>query len=176
MAEDIVKIQQNFLTPDILTECQEFAISTLYNKKSTFRSSFGWDQELRRNSTPVLIFELGSANRELFNKIRKIVQEKTNKVVQDILIQYWSKGSFLDWHTDSAYSDALTIYLNKEWRPEWGGYFLYGPQSNFSGIIPRENLAVLQPSGIPHCVTPITVDYKVRISLQMFITNNKQVL
>lgn len=176
MIERNVKIISDFLPPDTLGECQEFALSTLYDKRSTFRSSYGWDEQLKRNSSPVLILELASVNKELFNKIRKVVQSKTNKVVQDILIQFWSKNSFLDWHTDSAYSDALTIYLNKEWRPEWGGYFLYGPQSNFSGIIPRENLAVLQPSGIPHCVTPITVDYKVRISLQMFITNNKQVL
>lgn len=176
MIERSVEILSDFLPPDTLSECQEFALSTLFDKKSTFRSSYGWDEQLKRNSSPVLIFELASANKELFNKIRKAVQNKTNKVVQDILIHFWGKNSFLDWHTDSAYSDALTIYLNEEWRPEWGGYFLYGPQSNFSGIIPRENLAILQPSGIPHCVTPITVDHKVRISLQMFITDNKQVL
>ena len=176
MIEPTVKILSNFLPLDILNECQEFAISTLYDKRSNFRSSYGWDGELRRNSSPVLIFELATYNKELFSKIRKVVQTKTGKTVQDILIQFWSKNSFLDWHTDSAYSDALTIYVNKEWKPEWGGYFLYGPQSNFSGIIPKENLAVLQPSGIPHCVTPITSDTQTRISLQMFITNNKQVL
>ena len=55
-------------------------------------------------------------------------------------------------------------------------FCLYGKQSNFSGIIPKENLAVLQPSGIPHCVTPISIDADVRISLQMFISDNRNTL
>lgn len=176
MIEPTVELLPNFLPLDILNECQEFAISTLYDKRSNFRSSYGWDQELRRDSSPVLIYELSTHNTTLFNKVRKSVEQKTNKIVQDVLIQYWSKNSYLDWHTDSAYSDALTIYLNSEWKPEWGGYFLYGPQSNFSGIIPRENLAVLQPSGIPHCVTPVVSSNNIRMSLQMFITKSKQVL
>ena len=176
MTKHTVSIISNFLSPDVLSECQEFAVSTLYDKRSNFRSSYGWDSDLRRNSTPVLVYELASYNKSLFYKLKKDIEHKTNKTIHDILIQYWSKNSFLDWHTDSAYSDALTIYINKEWKPEWGGYFLYGPQSNFSGVIPKENLAVLQPSGIPQCVTPISTDTHPRISLQMFISDNRQVL
>lgn len=176
MTEPTASLIENFLPPDILFECQEFAINTLYDKRSNFRSSYGWDDSLRRESSPVLIFELASYNKELFFKIKNTVKEKTHKVVQDILIQYWSPGCYLDWHTDLSYSDALTIYLNKIWKPEWGGYFLYGRQSGFSGIIPRENLAVFQQSGIPHCVTTINRGADIRISLQMFINDSKSVL
>ena len=176
MTESTVKVIHNFLSPDSLTECQEFALSTIYDKKSNFRSSYGWDTNLRRKSIPVLIYEIANHNKELFYKLKKEVKVNTGKEVHDILIQYWSPLSYLDWHTDSTYTDALTIYLNKEWKAEWGGYFLYGKQSNFSGIIPKENLAVLQPSGIPHCVSPVSIDADIRISLQMFISDNRNTL
>ena len=176
MIEPTVKILPNFLPSDILTECQKFAISALYDKRSTFRSSYGWDETLRRQSSPVLIYDLSIHNKELFYNLKDFIQDKIQKPIIDIIIQYWSRDSYLDWHTDSNYSDALTIYLNKEWKPEWGGYFLYGRQSNFSGIIPKENLAVLQPTGIPHCVTPVMNDTFPRISLQIFTSNSKSVL
>lgn len=176
MTEPTVKKISNFLSPELLNECQEFSISNLYNKRSYFRSSYGWDEKLRRNTSPVLIYELGTYNKDLFNKIKKEVTNKTGKYVDDVLIQYWGYNCYLDWHTDGNYSDALTIYLNKEWRPEWGGYFLFGNPNEFNGILPVENLGVLQNSGIPHCVTPVLSNTEIRISLQTFISDNRKTL
>ena len=171
-----VIVEENFLSPTLFSECQELAYSIPYLKESKFRSSYGWDKDLSRQSSPVLVYDLGSENKELFDKIRKEIRSKTELFLEDILIQYWSKLSYLDWHSDAVYSSALTVYLNKEWKPQWGGYFLYRDKKEIKGIIPKPNLAIAQPGGVPHCVTTVNIDSDIRISLQAFLSNNSKLL
>jgi Rps23 Pro-64 3,4-dihydroxylase Tpa1-like proline 4-hydroxylase len=135
-----------------------------------------WEDDLRRKSTPVLVYELKTNNQEIFKKIRKEVKEKSGKHITDMLIHFWPPLSYLDWHTDAGYSDALTIYLNKEWNPNWGGYFLYNQGSGIQGLIPQENLGILQKGGTPHCVTTINMDSDIRMSLQTFLQSSKKIL
>jgi len=167
---------ENFLSRELLLECQEVANSVLYIKENRFRTSFAWEKNLSRESSPVLVYELGIENKELFSKLKKEIKDKLNLYLENILIQYWDKLCYLDWHTDANYNSALTIYLNEVWKPHWGGYLLYKEDKDIKGIIPECNLAVLQPGGIPHCVTTINMGSDIRVSLQAFLGTSNKIL
>lgn len=171
-----IQVIQDFLSKETLIECQKLANDVLTSQETRWRSSMTWEDGLKRKSTPVLVYELKTNNQEIFKKIRKEVKEKTGKYIDDLIIHFWPPLSYLDWHTDYGYSDAITIYLNKEWNPSWGGYFLYNEENGIRGIIPQQNLGIVQESNTPHCVTTINVDSDIRISLQAFLTSSKKLL
>lgn len=50
---------------------------------------------------------------------------------------------------------AITIYLNREWKWEWGGILKYGHQNWHDQYLPRFNTGVLFDNSLRHCVTKV---------------------
>lgn len=171
-----IEVIENILSEQLLKDCQDLAQEVLYSTETRWRSNMTWQNELKRKSNTVLVYEIKKNNQNIFNRIRKEIKDKTGKHINDLLIHFWPPLSYLDWHDDGVYSDAVTIYLNKEWSPSWGGYFLYNENDNIRGVIPKENLGIHQKGGIPHCVTTINVDSDIRVSLQAFLLSSKKIL
>lgn len=77
-------------------------------------------------------------------------------------------------HSDNAWG-SMTLFLNKEWEPEWGGNFVWykdedAEQENGIAITPKYNCGILdcypEPTvGCLHRVEPVTQD---RITIQAF--------
>ena len=74
------------------------------------------------------------------------------------------------------FAGGLTIYLNREWEQDFGGFFLYKEtreSHEFKGFIPKRNYAFLQLGGIEHCTTPVNFNGDLRITIQAFVKEDK---
>lgn len=91
--------------------------------------------------------------------------------------------SCVNWHNDYSDYNALSIYLNKEWDSNWGGWFAW--TDDFKGqeygvnpkvgqfYCPQYNTAVMSTEKEWHCTTPLATVAPPRISIQLFFSKNK---
>lgn len=89
-------------------------------------------------------------------------------------------NSCVNWHADYNDYNALSIYLNKEWDSNWGGWFAYTTEFNFKEgdvkpenghfIIPKYNRSIMSTEMEWHCTTPISPYAPPRLSIQLFFS------
>ena len=89
-------------------------------------------------------------------------------------------NSCVNWHADYRDYNAMSIYLNRTWVSNWGGWFGYTEKYNFvegvvhpedgKFIVPRFNLSVLSTEMEWHCTTPISPIAEPRYSIQLFFS------
>lgn len=89
-------------------------------------------------------------------------------------------NSCVNWHADYADYNAMSIYLNREWDTNWGGWFAYTDEFNWQEgdvrpqhgkfIVPRYNASVLSTEKEWHCTTPISPFAQPRLSIQLFFS------
>jgi hypothetical protein len=167
----------NFLHPELYKECIDTAKDLLRQGGNAFATNSWWNQEIVKDSFPVLIHGIYKDS-ELFIKIRDEIENKTKLFVNDhdIMFYYWTRFSYIPWHEDKGYGGALTVYLNEEWLPDYGGYFLYeDDKRDIRAILPKSNFALLQQGGIRHSTTPVNYNGEMRISIQVFLEESKKV-
>jgi hypothetical protein len=89
--------------------------------------------------------------------------------------------SCVNWHPDYADYDAMSIYLNKDWDSNWGGWFAWTEENkgiDMYGFNPKHgqfycpqyNTAVHLTEREWHCTTPISTSGVPRISIQLFFS------
>lgn len=181
-----MKIFDNFLNTVDLHKIESYVNDSL--------NSTGWQSSqdfynheiggiLPKTITPYL-FEIEGNIKEFLLKIFKdknIIKEPAFFVC---LIQNASPLSSIDWHTDThlKYEDpsaedpydvvGITIYLNKFWDPNWGGFFCRKThKDDEEGIFiqPKYNRAVINTGLEPHAVSPLSSSADNRISIQVFV-------
>ena len=160
-----------FFTEELYEELINTAKNLLRQGGNTFGTNAWWNPNIVKDSFPVLIHGIYKDS-ELFAKVREQIEKKTKLAVKDhdIMIYYWTRFSYIPWHEDQNYEGALTVYLNEEWQPEWGGYFLYEDnKQEIRAILPKRNFGLLQQGGIRHSTTPVHYDGGMRISIQVFL-------
>jgi len=92
--------------------------------------------------------------------------------------------SCVNWHPDYADYDAMSIYLNKEWDSNWGGWFAWTDEHKGSsefGINPKSgefyspqyNTGVYSTDRELHCTTPTATVAPPRISIQLFFSKKQ---
>ena len=89
-------------------------------------------------------------------------------------------NSCVNWHADYPDYDAMSIYLNKRWDSNWGGWFAYTEDYNrrqdqvepMNGkfIVPSYNTSIRSTDMEWHCTTPISPFAETRISIQLFFS------
>lgn len=89
-------------------------------------------------------------------------------------------NSCVNWHADYADYNALSIYLNREWDSNWGGWFGYTEDFNWiegnvnpqhgKFIVPSYNRSVLSTEKEWHCTTPMSPFAQPRLSIQLFFS------
>jgi Rps23 Pro-64 3,4-dihydroxylase Tpa1-like proline 4-hydroxylase len=170
----------NFFSDDVCHELDNLInkIVSKENKRSPVYSTslHTWDDSLVSHSTPILRYFLTEEYDKLITKIKKEILIKTKYQIDYVLIHFWPKLSYITWHNDGDYKGALTIYLNKKWDSNWGGYLMYKENDEIKAIAPNYNLGVLQENGVSHCVSTINVNADIRISLQAFLVNDKKLM
>jgi len=89
--------------------------------------------------------------------------------------------SCVNWHPDYADYDAMSIYLNKEWDSNWGGWFAWTEENKGRddyGINPKQgqfyspqyNTAIHSTEREWHSTTPISTTAPLRLSIQLFFS------
>jgi hypothetical protein len=179
----MINIYSNFLSEESIKQLDEKIENILYKSDPDvphFTTSLtSWSKYLQNSSTPIVRYVLNKNDDTIFQLLKKEIENKIPYYINDMVIHFSPKLSYIPWHNDGHVAAALTIYLNKNWDVNWGGYFLYKLNDEVKAIKPEFNLGILQEggeNGLPHCVTTTNIDADLRISLQLFLTNKKKLL
>jgi hypothetical protein len=132
----------------------------------------------RHNTTDV------SSN--LPDEFANIWEQLKNKIFDDttVLVRCYSNrhtfGTEGYIHTDTEMNNSATcvIYLDKEWKPNWGGETTFYTQDNteiIKAVLPKFARAVIFPGNINHCARSITrICPNVRTTLMFKVITNPQ--
>lgn len=173
-----VIIYQNFLDDELFLELKDYINKLQSNTSTPFTTSTTvWPKDNRMHSTPILRYVLSDNNKELHSKIIKVIKEKTGFYGGMIVIHLWPNLSYIPWHEDTHVKAAFTLYLNDRWDENWGGYLMYkDADEQIKCILPKQNLGILQQNNVSHCVSTINIGSDIRVSLQMFLEKEKELL
>jgi len=168
----LIEKHYDFFSRELIEKCSDYSIKSYNNPEISFRTNRTWDPSIVLDSFPVLIFNL--SDKDILNQ--EITTEIYNKLgikPVSVMFYYWTKFSYIPWHSDGIYKSALTVYLNLEWDLNWGGYFVYKKQNEDEGTVipPFYNLGILQCGGVMHCTTPVLSPTECRRTMQMFFGN-----
>ena len=162
----------NILSKDTLVKIQKHN-TDIFTSANLVTSTTFWGQNIIEYSKDVLIYELPKESKE-FELLKSDINLVNNKNrIESILYYYWKPGSYIPWHSDSIYSSALTIYLNKEWNYNWGGLFQYFDGDDIISVTPKYNMGVYQESTLPHSTTITNKDTAIRKTIQVFFNKEK---
>ena len=79
----------------------------------------------------------------------------------------WQPQSGISWHTDEV-SDRLfgaTLYLNEDWHPDFGGWFIWKENNNYHTILPKKKFLIINDNYQHHCVTPVSTGFRCTIQI-----------
>lgn len=163
-----MKIVENFLSPSIID-------AIVKNNKElvgspVWFSNLAWEPGLQRSSGTVLARKLSP---ELHLMIQKRLQQTKilspqKKVKISAMAYLWQPLSYIPWHDDNGAAGGATIYLNKEWDPNWGGYLLWRKGKEVKCLEPKFNRLVVNTKLIEHSTTLTTAEAPLRQTIQIF--------
>jgi len=166
-----ISCYDNFLPEELFKRCDEYSINLDFsNTNKTVRTNRSWDENIVKDSNPVLISVLKN-DQHLYQDIKQTIKAKLGHDVISIMFYYWTPVSHIPWHNDGKYKGGLTIYLNEEWDINQGGLFMFkNSDGRISAIEPLRNRLVEQIGGVPHSVCPTSKDSQIRRTIQMFLS------
>jgi len=164
----------NFFDEDLFKEIIYFIKTIMNSKQSKLTTNRGWEEGLKAHSSPIIRYQFENNDAALFDKIKEVVLKKTQYSITDMVVHIFPKLAYIPWHLDDHCEHALTIYLNEDWKENWGGIFLYKKDNEITGIIPQKNLGILLEAGTKHCVTTTNINAEDRITLQFFLTKKRK--
>ena len=94
------------------------------------------------------------------------------KPTEKVIVKHymWDRNSGIALHGDSHIKRSVTIYMNEEWNPNWGGIFVYQNEDSWSAIMPKFNTAVMNDEHVKHMVTHMSaLSPDMRITMQCWI-------
>lgn len=165
-----VSFFENVFPEDFCKFLLRDSLENLRSGREMWRSNLTWDPAVVRASSPIL---LRTYNELLKNSILK--QLLDSKVIQHkeytVLNYACTKLSYIPWHSDKLYDNAVTVYLNETWDRDWGGIYLFRDEeaATIRGYIPKFNSAIKNDARTLHSTTIMSSDAEIpRITLQLF--------
>jgi hypothetical protein len=168
-----VKIIKNFFNENDLNIIKK-ELENAYDFKLGWvngKSKHDWALGVDGGKVDIITFPLNQViDEEVYTIIKNKVETEFQLKVHNIGFHYCRSGSHMGWHNESGeYTGAVTIYLNKIWNRNWGGYFLYEEEDKTLKLqIPQYNKAIFQFAKTFHATTPVYEGFPIRKSIQVF--------
>jgi hypothetical protein len=169
-----VTIYENLLDELLLEQCYAYSIDQYDLKSFQVENKIHWDQDLVNDSQSIYSHFMPTSC-DLYPLISETIFEKTGQVASIIIFYYAMPQSHICWHNDADYDSAISIYLNRNWSPNYGGLFLYKMDKKLHAVLPTINTAVLQKDGVWHGTSATTIDSPIRLSIQIFCKQKQDV-
>ena len=124
-----MKVVNNFTDKDFIKQILRENEELLY--ENVWRSNLGWQKDIVSKVGLVLIRNLSEQQKDILRNdmIRHKLIASDSVIELDVQAYLWHRYSFIPWHNDKIYDDkvryAATLYLNSEWKEDWGGLLLY---------------------------------------------------
>jgi hypothetical protein len=156
-------------------------IETIYTdvfkkeNESRWRTSKqSWNKDLTENSVgTIVIFEIHEhcpSFQLIEGDIRKFM--KNDEKISSITFTEWQPCSQLNRHNDADRAMGMTIYLNEEWNPQWGGFFCWEEGPTYKMVSPKYNHAVMNRGGTWHFVSVTSPLADIRKTIQISVLHN----
>jgi Rps23 Pro-64 3,4-dihydroxylase Tpa1-like proline 4-hydroxylase len=162
----------DFLSAEFIENIKKENQNLMYS--SVWKTSLGWQKEIISPISSVLIRDLSAEQKETL----LIALDEKNIVKIDQIEQLeaqtylWQPLSFIPWHSDKEEDDrvrfAATLYLNDQWKDDWGGLFLFKDNSGIYAESPTYNKLVFNDNNYPHATTIISSEAPLRQTIQLF--------
>lgn len=177
-----IEIYNNYYTEELFKKVRENAESSMKEDKFSV-SNFLWQEAIVRLSPPVLIYDIGVQNNELFQELVQYDKDNLDLGISDPdnytfskMIYFWTNGSYIPWHNDQKFVWVGTTHLNDVWDEFWGGHFMYKEDDKINAILPERNKLVVQKvpntdDGLEHCTVETKIGVPYRVTLQSFISH-----
>jgi len=163
-----VNITKNVFSNELLEKL--YAHTRVEGKQPTKTNFFGWDQKIIGTSNAIFAFRLETELK------KAIAEELITKSIFKQVPKLWSanihlmsRNSFIPWHGDDGHKFTCTVYLNKEWHSDFGGYFMYQDGEDKKALAPEYNMAVSFIPPVEHTCTITALNAPLRESLQIFV-------
>lgn len=111
-------------------------------------------------------------NDERFLPLREILNVP-DEYVMKIGLHEMIDGGFIPPHADGEYFGGLTIFLNKGWQREWGGWAMAYDDNDISATVPEYGHGVFYRTPLQHCTSPVYERDQARRTLQIFFVTKK---
>ena len=129
-------------------------------------SSVTWDSGIKQGIVGSCIITPVS------DKICCLLEEELKSILPQhdkLIFQYyiWQPQSGISWHTDEE-SDRLfgaTLYLNDEWHPDFGGWFIWKENNSYHTILPKKKFLIINNNYQQACVTPVSTGFRCTIQI-----------
>jgi len=170
--ENSVTVYENYFSDQDILAIQQFSKNVFDNELSSLdHSKRSFQQSLTQGvKGTTMIYDI---HPDLDFEIYDILTEKFDMFAHydfSASLFFAEHGGGINWHNDAGHKAALTVYLNKNWKPEYGGFFTCETHKEklYNSFCPEFNLAIYQEGGIRHAVLPTYEHAPIRVSLQVF--------
>jgi len=128
----MIQEYDNLIPEELAQEFYEYgfsvAMGTQPESPRSIWTSLKWHPSLVVNSGLVLCIRPTEKMEKDLEEIlikRGMLNLETDKRITETasIINVWGRGSFICAHPDGNYSKAITIYLNRDWNHDKGGFF-----------------------------------------------------
>ena len=160
-------ITKNVFCDDLLNTLYHYTRDGKQPSKINF---FGWDASVIGTSNAIFSFYLPEEIKKTMLKDlidKQIFIKEPKKWSANIHLM--SRNSTIPWHDDANHKSSATIYLNKTWDKNWGGYFLAQKEDGMEGVIPQYNMCVSFKTPLYHTVSVTSIDSQLRECVQIFV-------
>tara|TARA_B100000029_G_scaffold456778_1_gene485051 strand:- start:678 stop:1187 length:510 start_codon:yes stop_codon:yes gene_type:complete len=156
-----MKIAYNVLSRELLDDCLD-SLNEMIPQQCWSSSNMIWKPHLKQGLNGSCLTSLvpHDLNLEIQREIRRYVPKHTK-----IMSQYyiWQPNSGIAIHDDEHHIFGATIYLNQDWHPNAGGWFIWADQGTersgiYKAILPEFNSMVVNDNSEPHLVTSVSPD------------------
>ena len=134
-------------------------------------SSVTWDSGIKQGIVgSCIITPVSDTICCLLEKELKLILPEHDKLIFQYYI--WQPQSGISWHNDyeSNRLFGATLYLNEQWHPDNGGWFIWKDDNGYHTILPKQKVLVVNDNYEYHCVTPVALGF--RCTIQIWGTNN----
>jgi len=166
---------KNFLDDETYTELKKFVKELIENKKNKLHMVLLGDNN-SVNSNSIIRYQFDDNDFEFVKKLKIEIESKIPYIVKNMHLNLIPNLSYIDWHKDSHCIAALTLYINETWKDFWGGYLIYEENDELKAIKPEKNLAIIQKTPLNHSVSVVNIGADYRVSLQMFLHKEKNLM
>ena len=184
MSAGMLKYYTDVLEPQFAKALFKESLDLFTSGERVWSSNYHWQGPLTKDTFPWYIRDY---DKETADKILNALYDKgilTDREKEyDVMNYVGTRLSYIPWHNDFTWDEAVTIYLNEYWHEDWGGLFLYKDEHDSKEIMgyqPTFNTAVKQEQGETlgtwHTVTLVSVASQCpRVSIQIFPKERKNV-
>jgi len=160
---------EDSITDDLYQNCVK-QLNEKLSENCWKSSSLNWGSDVKQGvDGSCIITPVSDAISFLLEKELKSSLPKYNKLEFNYYI--WQPQSAISWHNDMApdRSFGASLYLNEEWYPNNGGWFIWEDEVGYHTILPKKKFLVINDNYQHHCVTPVSLGFRCTIQIWGFM-------